>query len=213
MYAHGLVGWRSLAALNVRDVIAAARAAAQACGACYTLTIAKIFTFRAGKTYCSSLDQLPYQSPRLMAITLSDVRFRGNSGHCSTPRYPMALSHQNRLERGKAYSGDSDTLLALALIESFPCPPNSGALPAAEFAARSSQRGAVAPPDAEEIELRRSHWLDMPRPRPQRYHPSVLTLRTPIGSYAVIGRMGLNVPVGNEETPGDAHTRELLFWG
>ncbi len=123
MYAHGLVGWRSLAALNVRDVIAAARAAAQACGACYTLTIAKIFTFRAGKTYCSSLDQLPYQSPRLMAITLSDVRFRGNSGHCSTPRYPMALSHQNRLERGKAYSGDSDTLLAMALIESFPCLP------------------------------------------------------------------------------------------
>ena len=47
---------------------------------------------------------------------------------------------------------------------------------------------------------------DMPRPRPQHYQPSssVLTLRTPIGSYAVIGRMGL--PAGNEKLPV-THTR------
>jgi hypothetical protein len=50
--------------------------------------------------------------------------------------------------------------------------------------------------------------------RPQQYHlsSSVLTLRTPIRSYAVIGRMGLGVPAGNGMLPV-THTRgELLFW-
>ena len=47
------------------------------------------------------------------------------------------------------------------------------------------------------------------------YQPSssVLTLRTPLRSYAFIGLMGLGVPDGNDETPGDAQTRGLLVLG
>jgi hypothetical protein len=39
----------------------------------------------------------------------------------------------------------------------------------------------------------------------------VLTLRTPIRSYAVIGRMGLGVAAGNEKLPGDAHAGGFYF--
>jgi hypothetical protein len=58
------------------------------------------------------------------------------------------------------------------------------------------------------------NWLDMPRPRPQHYHHSisVLTFRTPIKSYAVIGRMGLAVLAGNEHLPV-THTRGAFSFG
>jgi hypothetical protein len=41
---------------------------------------------------------------------------------------------------------------------------------------------------------------------------TVLTLRTPIRPYAVFGRMGLGVKVGNEKLPGGTRHAGLLFW-
>ena len=47
----------------------------------------------------------------------------------------------------------------------------------------------------------------------RHYQPSnsVLILQIPIRSYAVIGRMGLGVPAGNDETPGDAPAGAFSF--
>ena len=106
-------------------------------------------------------------------------------------------------ERGKC-SGDAVTLSGAGSHRNAPALPYSRTAPAAGFAARRSQPYAVAPTNAGEIE-------GMRRPRPQHYQPSssVLTLRTPIRSYAVIGRMDLGVPAGNEALP--SHTRGLFL--